>query len=294
MSGLSQSRLEQTQETNNTTDIEHKIERTNAFVALIFGYSVVNILYQSSVPFGINAFFGKAALSLIQAFSFNWLYFEVDTFNLHVHAIRRHIATAMIWLSVHLPFIMSYVLASAAQAKIVLAHNTSNTDPEKLLEPYAGRSEEEASSGLRWYYCAGIAIALACTGIINLCHTFREIPNQRIPRHIRLALRFAASIAILLLPLAHEHLDSLQLIATTTCLVVLVLLVEIVGSLCPDDTFWGFRTESCRARTAKYEAKCRASRKELVNGSKDGATVNVEELARKHGHHEEVNEGILV
>jgi low temperature requirement protein LtrA len=71
-------------------NIEHKIERTDAFVALVFGYSVVSLLYQSAVPFGINAFFGKAALGLIQSFAFNWLYFEVDRFNLHTHAIRRH------------------------------------------------------------------------------------------------------------------------------------------------------------------------------------------------------------
>ena len=71
-------------------NIEHKIERTNAFVGLVFGYSVVALLYQSAVPFGINAFFGKAALGLIQSFTFNWLYFEIDTFNMHTHAIRRH------------------------------------------------------------------------------------------------------------------------------------------------------------------------------------------------------------
>jgi low temperature requirement protein LtrA len=71
-------------------NIEHRIERTNAFVALVFGYSVVSLLYQSAVPFGINVFFGKAALALIQSFTFNWLYFEVDHFNMHTHAIRRH------------------------------------------------------------------------------------------------------------------------------------------------------------------------------------------------------------
>jgi len=71
-------------------NIEHKIERTNAFVSLVFGYSVVALFYQSSVPFGINGFFGKAVLGLIQSFIFNWIYFEVDTFNMHTHAIRRH------------------------------------------------------------------------------------------------------------------------------------------------------------------------------------------------------------
>lgn len=73
------------------TNIEHRIERTNAFVTLVFGSCVLGILYQSSAKFGVNAFFGKAALGLIQAFTFNWLYFEIDSFNLHTHAIRRHV-----------------------------------------------------------------------------------------------------------------------------------------------------------------------------------------------------------
>lgn len=46
-------------------NIEHTIERTNAFVTLILGYSVIAILYQNRVAFGINAFFGKAVLGLI-------------------------------------------------------------------------------------------------------------------------------------------------------------------------------------------------------------------------------------
>ena len=72
-------------------------ERTNAFVTLVFGYSVVALLFQNKAPFGINAydvhsgntawpladifsFFGKAVLGLIQAFSFNWLYFEIGEY----------------------------------------------------------------------------------------------------------------------------------------------------------------------------------------------------------------------
>jgi low temperature requirement protein LtrA len=54
-------------------NIEHKVERTNAFVTLVFGYSVVAIIYQNSASFGLNAFFGKAALGLVQAFCFNWI-----------------------------------------------------------------------------------------------------------------------------------------------------------------------------------------------------------------------------
>lgn len=54
-------------------NIEHKTQRTNAFVTLVFGYSVVALLYQNKGTFYVfDAFFGKAILGLIQAFSFNW------------------------------------------------------------------------------------------------------------------------------------------------------------------------------------------------------------------------------
>lgn len=38
----------------------------------VFGYSILTILFQSKSSFGINAFFGKGVLGLIQAFFFNW------------------------------------------------------------------------------------------------------------------------------------------------------------------------------------------------------------------------------
>jgi low temperature requirement protein LtrA len=72
-------------------NIEHKSERTNAFVTLIFGYSVVALLYQNAASFGINAFFGKAVLGLIQAFCLNTIYFEIDGDSLFQHAIRRNV-----------------------------------------------------------------------------------------------------------------------------------------------------------------------------------------------------------
>lgn len=69
--------------------IEHRVERMNAFVSLVLGYSVVAILFQSNGGYNINAFLGKALLALMQAFTFNWIYFDIDGSGLKVHAIRR-------------------------------------------------------------------------------------------------------------------------------------------------------------------------------------------------------------
>jgi low temperature requirement protein LtrA len=83
-------------------NIEHKVERTNAFVTLVFGYSVVAIIYQNAASFGLNAFFGKAVLGLLQAFCFNWIYFELDGADLYEHAIRRDVKSGMLRLQLSL------------------------------------------------------------------------------------------------------------------------------------------------------------------------------------------------
>jgi hypothetical protein len=213
--------------------------------------------------------------------------------SLHVSTVLRLVYTiltssALVWLSAHLPFVMSFVLAGSALSKLVLAHDTEHADPEDLMEPYSGRSEAELPMGLRWFYCAGISIALMCMGSIALTHTYKTIPNVRLRKPIRLAYRFVAAIAILLLPLAGDSLNSLELVATSTSLVVSVLLMELAGSACVGDGFWGFQEGK---RKCTYSARCHVSRKELQARAKDGKLLDVEEIAKRDRSGEQAKEG---
>ncbi|KAF2660174.1 hypothetical protein K491DRAFT_589607 [Lophiostoma macrostomum CBS 122681] len=260
-------------------NIEHRIERTGAFVTLVFGSSVLGILYQSSQEFGINAFFGKAVLGLIQAFTFNWIYFEIDSWNLHSHAIRRHIGSAMVWFSIHIPFIMSFVLSASALAVLVRAHDCPDTPLDSLYETYVEQSEEHISEGLRWFYCGGMGIALLCMTIIAVCHTHKKPPRVRVGKHKRLTIRVFVSIAIILLPLA--HMNSLDLIGTTTGLLLFMLLVELYGASCTgDNLLWD---KKCKRGKCRYDARCGVSKKDLEASLKKGEILKVEELARKGG-----------
>ncbi|KAH6670073.1 bacterial low temperature requirement A protein-domain-containing protein [Halenospora varia] len=257
------------------TNIEHKTERTNAFVTLVFGYSVVAIIYQSAADFGLNSFFGKAVLGLIQAFCFNWIYFELDGADLFSHAIRRNVSSALIWGAVHLPFIMSYVLGAAALSKLVVAHDCPNADEHDLTEFYAHKSEGEIPMGLRWFYCAGLGIALFCMGIISLCHIHKDPPRgMRLRKTFRMANRFGVSVILFALPTAHD-LNSLQLISIVTGLLVWVLLLELWGVSCPEDSFFG------QNRQCKYTARCKISKKDLESRVKGGEVIKVEELSEK-------------
>ena len=266
-------------------NIEHKTERTNAFVTLVFGYSVVALLFQNKAAFGINAFFGKAILGLIQAFSFNWIYFEIDAYNIHTHAIRRSVVSSMVWMTVHLPFIMSFVLAASSLSRLVLVHDCINSDPESLGENYIGRSEPEISIGSRWFYCGGLGTALICMAAISLSHVHKKIENQRINKRPRLALRVAVGIVLICLPLA-EGLTSLQLILTTTGLVVFTLMVEVGGSTSTNNSFWRDK------RRCKYSAECRIRKKAIEAALKAGVTINVAEVIKDEGSEKRLTEHI--
>jgi hypothetical protein len=73
----------------------------------------------------------------------------------------------MAWGAVHTPFIMSFVLAAAALSKLVLATDCRDAKVEDLTETYMLRADPEIPIGLRWFYCAGLGIALGCMGRLS-------------------------------------------------------------------------------------------------------------------------------
>ena len=264
-------------------NIEHRVERNNAFVTLVFGYSVLTILFQNRASMGINAFFGKAIMGLIQAFVFNWLYFEIDQYNIHVHAIRRHYFSSIVWVFSQIPFIMGYVLAAATLSRLVLAHDCSDTNPETLGEAYVDRSDADLATGLRWYYCGGLGVALFSMGIISFCHIHKRLPNARFRKRPRLFIRACCALVIICLPLA-KSLSSLDLITISTSLVVFVLILDLFGNSCAGDQFWtgGFCDE--QKKKCQYSARCHVSKKkrrEIEQAMKKGERVNLEELMKR-------------
>ncbi|KAL7944349.1 bacterial low temperature requirement A domain-containing protein [Trichoderma barbatum] len=232
--------------------IEHRVERMNAFVSLVLGYSVVSVLFQSQGGYNVNAFLGKAILGLIQAFTFNWIYFDIDASNVKMHAIRRSPLSAGLWGFAHLPFVMGYIVATAALSRLVLATDVPNTNPEQLAEPYRDSAEEHFNVGVRFFYCHGLAIALLSMAAISFSHEHKKPPTLRLHKKIRLANRIAVCIIMFFLPLAHS-LRSLDLISITLSLSIWVLIVELWGKSCIGDPFIGEKDGCC----VTYYAKCK-------------------------------------
>lgn len=80
--------------------------------------------------------------------------------------------------------------------------------------------------GLRWFYCGGLGTALISMTLISFAHIHKKVDKQRIMKRPRLIVRLAVAIVLICLPMA-DGLTSLQLIATTTGLIVFVLMIEI-------------------------------------------------------------------
>ncbi|RVX72944.1 hypothetical protein B0A52_03297 [Exophiala mesophila] len=265
-------------------NIEHRVDRSNAFTSLVFGYSILTILFQSSASFGINSFFGKGALGLIQAFTFNWIYFEIDNSNVHVHAIRRHWFSSSLWVSAHLPFIMGYILAASTLSQLVLAHDTADADEHDLGHHYEERSVGEIPVALRWFYCGGLGTALIFMSVISFTHVHKRLARSRLRKRPRLVIRLGVAIIIICLPIARS-LTSLELIATTTCLVAFVLMLDLFGISCQGDRFWTGGWCDGEKKKCNYTANIklgRRRRKELEKALIQGQKLSIADLMKRH------------
>ena len=218
--------------------VEHLVSRLDAFVTLVLGYSVVSLLYQSATRNPLNNFFTKAILGLLQAFALNSLYFEIDTFNLYTHAIRRHNwYFVFVWKITHIPLVMSLVVAGATISRLVLAHDCAHCPVSALAETYAARSQQTILPGQRWFYCAGLGLATICTAVIASTHHYRRPDTGswffQHRKNLRLVLRAVVGLVIVLLPVfdAGARLDSVGLIATTTGLLHLCLFSDLAGNV---------------------------------------------------------------
>ncbi|KAF5678920.1 hypothetical protein FHETE_1029 [Fusarium heterosporum] len=243
-------------------NIEHRVERTNAFVSLVFGYSVMGPMFQSHGGYTVDVFLGKAVLGLCQAFVFNWIYFDVDGSNIDIHAIRRSVISSSVWHYAHLPFIMGYILASAGLSKLVLVADTPNANPEHLTDHYVERAEPEIADGIRYFYCHGLAIALFFMGVVSASHKHRHPATRRLSKKTRLTNRVVVCLILFCLPVT-KSLNSLNLISITLALTVWVLLLELFGKSCRNDPFVGEK-QGCFVRY-----KCKCSKKDLENAELD-------------------------
>jgi len=118
--------------------------------------------------------------------------------------------------------------------------------------------------------CQNTSLTTPLAGISFSHHSHPYATPLRKP--IRLAIRLLIALILILLPLA-SSLTSLSLIATTTSLIVLVLIVDLYGSSDKKEGFWVSKSK-CR-----YETEC-TLRKTDMERMREGA-MGIEELSRR-------------
>lgn len=176
---------------------------------------------------------------------------------------------------------MSYVLAAAMLSRIVLAHDCPNSPPSHLSPAYEEHSVEMLSSGQRWFYCSGLGVAMLCMTLISLCHVHKSVPNSRLTKTPRLIIRACVAVVIMTLPTAGDSLNSLHLVAITSCLTIGVLMIDIYGNTSPDHNFWGGGDHK---RKVHYTADVKISgkkRKELREALQKGHRLGVKDLLHR-------------
>lgn len=185
---------------------------------------------------------------------------------------------AVIWTHAHLPFVMGYILAGAALCMLVVATDCPNAYYDDLTPFYQHRSSPTVSLGLRLYYCIGLGVALFFMGLISWSHDHRvPLGMCKLPKQIRLANRLVVCVILCCLPAAGDRLNSLELVAVTTCLSTWVLLFELWGKGCRTESFFGLRSGSAEGK-CQYTAKC--SQKRLEEATKTDGEIDIVELGR--------------
>lgn len=180
---------------------------------------------------------------------------------------------------------MSLALAGASLSRLVVAHDCPNAHLDELsdlITDYEKDSVGELSNGLRWFYCAGLGAATLTMAGISVSHIHKEFAIPRIRKRFRILYR--ACVGAVLIGLARaRQLDSLDLIGTTTALIVSILAVEIYGGSNSTTPFFGFETakQTDLAYTTQLEIPQREPLQEACNPSDSEVMTNAQSLPPK-------------
>lgn len=177
---------------------------------------------------------------------------------------------------------MALALAGASLSRLVVAHDCANAHLDELsdlITDYDKDSVDELSDGLRWFYCAGLGAATFSMAGISISHIHKEFALPRIRKKFRISYRVCVGCVLVGLARAGQ-LNSLDLIGTTTALIVSILAVEIYGGSNSTTSFFGFEIEKHTdlPHTARLDIPLREPAQEAGNPTDPEAITNAQNL----------------
>ncbi|KAJ7507266.1 hypothetical protein B0H11DRAFT_2219094 [Mycena galericulata] len=206
-------------------NIEHHVERLGAFVTIVLGEIVVSVFFATPGPVGLNRESGRALLGLMIAFNLNWMYFGSQACKHFIHAIRRHWFSGFLFTTLHLPLCMALLLASSATNRLVISDSI----------------DSDSGGGLKWFFGAGLGVSMCSMATLGVLHKNldeeegfidREPCKVRatISRKLVLGARYAAGLAMILIPLVKE-LSSIVFLAIYVAITAFLIIEETIARI---------------------------------------------------------------
>lgn len=199
---------------STAVDIAHEIDRMAAFFIIILGEFMYSVVVGNPAGTGLTSGFGKAACTLIVAFSLNWLYVSGDGSHQATHPIRRSAWTAFGFFSLHLPLSASFLIGGHVCAASV--------------------GVDEFEDGQRWLLGGGLGVGMLCLWIYGMLYRTEDEGKLLFSKTLRIGMRLVVAIILAVIPETHDHLTTSQFMAVVACLFALNLIWETVGSLTCD------------------------------------------------------------
>ena len=196
---------------STAVDIAHEVDRLAAFFIIILGEFVYSIIVGSKGGIGLTAGYAKAVATLVIAFCLNWIYVTGDGSLQALHPIRRSSWTAFAFFLLHLPLSMSFLIGGHIAA--------------------VGVNVEEFDEGQRWLLGGGLGIGMFALWTFAMLFRSDDEGELIMPRWLRVSMRLAVAVALLILPKTHDHLNATQLVFTIMGLFAFVTLWETIGGL---------------------------------------------------------------
>ncbi|KAK9235745.1 Low temperature requirement A [Lipomyces kononenkoae] len=203
---------------STAVDIPHEIDRFAAFFIIVLGEFVYAIVVGSPAAVGFNDRLYRAILTLIIAFSLNWLYVHNDGAIKCLHPLRHSVYTAFPWIVIHLPLSASLLAGGHVAA---MSASVSELERPEL-----------------WLLCGSLGTGMILMYVIAvLCKSQDEPGKLIVAKSARIILRLVAGIIMIFLPLS-KTLDVTAIMSIIMALIVLCVIWENVTSLMRGAKFW--------------------------------------------------------
>lgn len=211
---------------STAVNIEHEVERIGAFYIIALGEFLYGIVATAPTGSGFTHNLARAVMTLIIAYCFLWFYFNGEGSEKAVHAIRRSIPTAYMWLYMHIPLFGSLLLAADAAGDFTIdTYESTEKNPAEENPSEEEIHEALHSYSLQFFFTGGLCVSLLCITLLSLLDkSLDKEQTKKLPKLARILPRIP--VAVVILCLAFAEMQTTLLLGATAAILVCLLAYE--------------------------------------------------------------------